>query len=138
MTERPAELPHPVSIAEWARPQGYSDVMVGTGRVIVTAGMIGWDPRTREFRSPDLVQQVHQTLENVVAAVRAGGGEPGHIVRLTWYIVDRQAYLSRLREIGVAYRSVMGKHYPAMAVVIVAGLVERNALVEIEATAIVP
>jgi enamine deaminase RidA (YjgF/YER057c/UK114 family) len=112
--------------------------MVGRGRIVVTAGQIGWNPQTHEFSSDDLVQQVRQTLLNVVAAVRAAGGEPKHLVRLTWYITDRDAYVTQLREIGTAYREVLGKHYPAMAVLIVAGLVEPRALVEIEATAIVP
>jgi enamine deaminase RidA (YjgF/YER057c/UK114 family) len=133
-----SELPEPVRVEGWAPPRGYSDAMSGSGRVIVTAGQIGWDPRTNEFTSDDLVQQVRQTLENVVAVVRAAGGEPRQLVRLTWYITDRDAYLGKRREIGVVYREVMGTHYPAMAVLIVAGLVEKRALVEIEATAIVP
>jgi len=112
--------------------------MTGRGRVIVTAGQIGWDPRTNEFASDDLVQQVRQTLANVVSAVRAAGGEPRHIVRLTWYILDRDAYVTHRRDIGSAYREIVGAHYPAMAVLVVAGLVEKRALVEIEATAIVP
>jgi enamine deaminase RidA (YjgF/YER057c/UK114 family) len=130
-------LPEPVSVHGWAPSQGYVDAMTGSGRVIVTAGQIGWDPRTHEFASDDLVQQVRQTLENVASAVRAAGGQVNHIVRLTWYIVDRAAYLERRREIGAVYREIMGKHYPAMAVLVVAGLVEQRALVEIEATALV-
>ncbi len=133
-----SELPEPVMVDGWARPQGYADAMTGRGRVIVTAGQIGWNPRTHEFASDDLVQQVRQTLENVVAAVRAARGDAGHIVRLTWYVTDRDAYVSRRREIGVVYREIMGKHFPAMAVVVVAGLVEPRARVEIEATALVP
>lgn len=131
-------LPEPVSVQGWPPPRGYTDAMAGRGRVIVTAGQIGWDPRTHEFASDDLVAQVRQTLENVVRVVRAAGGDPAHIVRLTWYITDRQAYVTRQRELGAAYRDVMGKHYPAMAVLIVAGLIEPRALVEIEATALVP
>jgi enamine deaminase RidA (YjgF/YER057c/UK114 family) len=131
-------LPQPVSVAGWAPPRGYSDAMTGRGRVVVTAGQIGWDPRTHAFTSDDLVAQVRQTLLNVVAALRAGGAEPAHLVRLTWYVTDRDAYVTQQREIGVAYREVIGKHYPAMAVLIVAGLVEPRARVEIEATAIVP
>jgi enamine deaminase RidA (YjgF/YER057c/UK114 family) len=127
-----------VAVDGWVRPQGYADAMTGRGRFVVTAGQIGWEPSTQQFASDDLVDQVRQTLKNVVAAVRAAGGEPEHLVRLTWYITDRDAYVTRRREIGTVYREVMGKHYPAMAVVIVAGLVERRALVEIEATAIVP
>jgi enamine deaminase RidA (YjgF/YER057c/UK114 family) len=112
--------------------------MTGHGRVVVTAGQIGWDPRTHEFASDDLVSQVRQTLLNVVAALRASGAEPAHLVRLTWYVTSRDAYVTQQRAIGVVYREVIGKHYPAMAVLIVAGLVESRALVEIEATAIVP
>lgn len=132
------ELPEPVAVDRWMRPHGYADAMTGRGRLIVTAGQIGWDPRTQQFMSDDLVDQVRQTLVNVVAVVRAAGGEPAHIVRLTWYVTDRDAYLNRRPEIGAVYREVMGKHFPAMAVLIVAGLVERRAQVEIQATAIVP
>ena len=132
------ELPEPVSVDGWMRPHGYADAMTGRGRFVVTAGQIGWEPSTQRFASDDIVDQVRQTLKNVVTAVRAAGGEPAHIVRLTWYITHRDAYVTRRREIGTVYREIMGKHYPAMAVVIVAGLVERQALVEIEATAILP
>ncbi|MGQ0643758.1 MAG: RidA family protein [Gemmatimonadaceae bacterium] len=133
-----SDLPEPVSVGGWAPPRGYADAMSGRGRVIVTAGQIGWDPRTHEFASDDFVQQVRQTLANVVAVVQAAGGAPDHVVRLTWYILDRDVYLERRREVGAAYREAFGSHYPAMAVLIVAGLVERQALIEIEATAIVP
>lgn len=132
------ELPEAIAVDGWARPQGYADAMTARGRVIVTAGQVGWDPHTHEFTSDDLVQQVRQTLENVVTAVRAARGEASHIVRLTWYVTDRDAYASRRREIGEVYRDVMGRHFPAMAVVVVAGLLEPRALVEIEATALVP
>ena len=132
------DLPEPVAVDGWMRPSGYADAMTGHGRFVVTAGQIGWDPSTQQFASDDLVAQVRQTLLNVVTAVRAAGGEPTHVVRLTWYITDRDAYVTRRKEIGAVYREIMGKHYPAMAVVIVAGLVEAQARVEIEATAIVP
>lgn len=112
--------------------------MSGRGRIVVTAGQIGWDPATHVFASDDLVEQVRQTLLNVVAALRAAAAEPRHLVRLTWYITNRDTYVTQQREIGVVYREVIGKHYPAMAVLIVAGLVEPRAMVEIEATAIVP
>lgn len=132
------KLPEPIAVDGWARPQGYADAMTGRGRVIVTAGQIGWNPRTQEFTSDDFVQQVRQALDNVVTAVRAARGEATHIVRLTWYVTDRDAYVTRRREIGEVYREIMGKHFPAMAVVVVAGLLEQRALVEIEATALVP
>jgi enamine deaminase RidA (YjgF/YER057c/UK114 family) len=131
-------LPQPVSVEGWAAARGYSDAMTGQGRVVVTAGQIGWDPRTQQLESDDFVAQVRQTLENVVAVVRAAGGTPQHVVRLTWYVTDRDLYVRSRRAVGAAYREVMGTHYPAMAVLVVAGLVEPRALVEIEATAIVP
>jgi enamine deaminase RidA (YjgF/YER057c/UK114 family) len=131
-------LPQPVRVDGWAAARGYSDAMTGHGRVIVTAGQIGWNPRTQQIESDDFVVQVRQTLENVVALVRAAGASPQHIVRLTWYVTDRELYVRSRRDIGVAYREVMGTHYPAMAVLVVAGLIEPRALVEIEATAIVP
>jgi len=107
------------------------------GTLVFTAGQIGWGP-DGSFPSSDLAGQVRTTLENVVAVVREAGGRPEHVARLTWYVVDREEYLASAREIGAAYRAVMGDHYPAMAVVEVAGLLEPQARVEIEATAVVP
>ncbi len=121
----------------WARPRGFANGIKARGSMIFTGGQIGWDSQCR-FHSLDLADQVRQTLANVVAVVRAGGGAPEHIVRLTWYVTDKQEYLARSREIGAAYRDVMGRHYPAMAVVQVSALVEEAARVEIEATAVLP
>jgi enamine deaminase RidA (YjgF/YER057c/UK114 family) len=123
----------------WPRPRGYANGMAaaGDGTLVFVAGQIGWAP-DGSFPSSDLAGQVRTTLENVVAVLREAGGRPEHITRLTWYVVDREEYLASAREIGAAYRAVMGDHYPAMAVVAIAGLLESEARVEIEATAVVP
>ena len=122
----------------WARPRGYANGVAASGRVVFVAGQIGWNPATGEFETDDFAAQVGQALRNVVAVLREAGAGPEHVARLTWYVTDRNAYLSSAREVGTAYREVFGRHYPAMAVVIVAGLVEERARVEIEATAVVP
>lgn len=122
----------------WAAPRGYSHGVVASGRMVALAGQIGWDPRTGAFEHDDLVAQVRQALENVAELVRAAGGEPAHVVRLTWFLTDRDGYLARQAEIGQAYRAVFGRHFPPMSVVIVSALVEARALVEIEATAVLP
>jgi enamine deaminase RidA (YjgF/YER057c/UK114 family) len=120
----------------WPVPKGYSNGMMGEGRILVTGGIVGWD-ETGTF--PDgFVAQARQTLENIRVILAAGGAEPHHIVRLTWYVIDIDEYLADQRELGRAYRAVLGTHYPAMALVQVSRLVEKQALLEIEATAIVP
>lgn len=121
----------------WPRPKGYANGMAASGRIVFVAGQIGWTPEGR-FEARDFAGQFRQTLENTRAVLRAGGAGPEHVARMTWYVTDREAYLSSLREIGAAWRELMGPHYPAMAVVVVAGLVESEALVEIETTAVVP
>jgi enamine deaminase RidA (YjgF/YER057c/UK114 family) len=123
----------------WPRPRGYANGMAADagGTLVFVAGQIGWDT-DGSFPAADIAGQVRTTLENVVAVLREAGGRPEHVVRLTWYVVDREEYLASTREIGAAYRAVMGDHYPAMAVVAVAGLIEAQARVEIEATAVVP
>ncbi|HKI04685.1 MAG TPA: RidA family protein [Thermoanaerobaculia bacterium] len=121
----------------WAVPKGYANGIAAEGRLIFTAGQIGWNPETCQFETDDFAEQTAQTLKNVVAVLREAGAEPRHIVRLTWYITDKAAYLAAQREIGRAYREVMGRHFPAMAVVVVAGLLEDRAKVEIEGTAVV-
>jgi enamine deaminase RidA (YjgF/YER057c/UK114 family) len=122
----------------WAAPRGYAHaVEAAAGRTLWIAGQIGWDPRTQQLVSGGFVEQVRQALRNIVDVLEAAGARPEHLVRLTWYVTDRDAYLGATREIGVAYREVMGRHYPAMAVVVVAGLVEEGAMVEIEGTAVV-
>lgn len=122
----------------WAAPKGYANGIAAEGKLIFTAGQIGWNPETCQFETDDFVEQVAQTLRNVAAVLQAAGAEPRHLVRLTWYITDKAAYLERQKEIGRAYREVMGKCFPAMAVVVVAGLLEDRAKVEIEGTAVVP
>ncbi|GGE95314.1 enamine deaminase RidA [Stappia taiwanensis] len=126
----------PVQPEGWPTPKGYANGMAGEGRFVLTGGQIGWNTEG-EF-SADFVEQIRQTLENVVAVVRAGGGGPEHIARLTWYVTDMEAYRACLKDLGPAYRSVMGRNFPAMAVVQVLSLVEPEAMVEIEGTAILP
>jgi 2-aminobenzoate-CoA ligase len=122
----------------WPRPLGYANAVSAAGRVVFIAGQVGWDPVTREFRSDQFPDQVHQALENVVTALAAAGARPDQITRLVWYVVDRDVYLNHQQAIGASYRQIIGRHFPAMSVVVVRGLIERLALVEIEATAVVP
>ena len=117
----------------WPAPRGYANGIEASGRLVFVGGQIGWDP-SGAF-APDLASQVRQTLENIVAVLAEAGAGPEHVARMTWYIVDRSDYLAHQKEVGAAYRAVMGKHFPAMAVVEVVALMEAQALVEIEATA---
>jgi enamine deaminase RidA (YjgF/YER057c/UK114 family) len=133
-----SKLPDPINPSDWPRPSGYSNAMVAHGRVITVAGQIGWDPKSRELVSDDFVAQTRKALENILEVLRVAGAGAHEIVRLTWFITDKQAYVSRQREIGEAYRAVIGKHFPAMSVVVVSALVEDRAKVEIEATAVLP
>lgn len=119
------------------RPKGYANGMAATGRQVFVGGQIGWNPETCAFETDDFVEQVAQTFRNIAAVLKEAGAEPHHLTRLTWYITDKPAYLAGLREIGQAYREVFGRHYPAMAVVVVSALIEDRAKVEIEATAVV-
>jgi enamine deaminase RidA (YjgF/YER057c/UK114 family) len=121
----------------WKRTKGYANGVVAEGRTVFVAGQIGWNA-DQQFQSEDFVAQIRQALENVVEIVREAGGTPEHITRLTWFITDKRQYVSRLPEVGEAYRSVMGKHYPAMTMVQVVALIEDAAKVEIEASAVVP
>jgi enamine deaminase RidA (YjgF/YER057c/UK114 family) len=121
----------------WPRPRGYANGVAAEGRLVFVAGQIGWDT-TRRIVSDDLVDQLRQTLENTLAVLREAGAGPEHVARMTWYVTDKREYLARARELGEAYRSLMGRHYPAMAVVEVKGLLEDRAKVEIETTAVVP
>ena len=122
----------------WPRPSGYANGVVASGRVVAVAGQIGWNPATESFETDEMAAQVRRALDNLVVVLRAAGAEPGHVVRLTWYVTDRAEYLAARREIGDAYRALFGDHYPAMSVIVVAGLLDARAKVEIEATAIVP
>lgn len=120
----------------WPAPKGYANGIAAEGRLVVTGGVIGWD---RQGDLPaSFVAQVGQTLSNIEAILREGGARPEHLVRLTWYVVDMEEYLANLKALGQIYRETLGGHYPAMALVQVVRLVERAALVEIEATAVVP
>ena len=120
----------------WPVPKGYANGMAAEGRIVVTGGVIGWDHR--EQLASGFVAQVRQALTNIAAILAAGDARPEHLVRLTWYVVDMDEYLSNLKELGRIYREIFGSHYPAMALVQVVRLVEKAARVEIEATAVVP
>lgn len=124
--------------AGWPRAKGYANGVVAEGQLVVLAGQIGWNPVTCAFESDDFVEQVRQSLANIVTLLQEAGATPAHLVRLTWFITDRDAYLVATREIGRVYREVIGSHYPPMSVVVVAGLIETRARVEIEATAVIP
>jgi len=121
----------------WSRPKGYSNGMEARGRVIFVGGQVGWTPEGR-FEASDLAGQIKQTLQNILAILAESGAGPEHITNLTWYLLDKRAYVTQQKEIGSAYREVMGYNFPTMAVVQVSGLVEDAALVEIQATAVIP
>ena len=121
----------------WAAAKGFSNGVAAEGRQIFVAGQVGWDAQ-QHFASDDFVAQVEQALRNIAEVLAEADAGPEHLVRLTWYVTDKRDYLSRLREVGQAYRRVIGRHFPAMALVQVVGLVEDRAKVEIEATAVVP
>jgi enamine deaminase RidA (YjgF/YER057c/UK114 family) len=122
--------------AGWAAPKGYANGIAATGRQVYVAGQIGWNAQG-QFESDDFVAQVEQALRNITAVLAEAVAGPQHITRMTWYILDKREYLARAREVGEAYRRVIGKHFPAMTLVVVAGLLEDRAKVEIEATAVV-
>ncbi|WP_265571562.1 RidA family protein [Sphingomicrobium nitratireducens] len=121
----------------WPRPKGYANGISARGRMIFTAGVVGWDEEER-FVSNTLAGQFAQVLRNIVAILAEDEASPEHLVRMTAYVTDRDAYLAQLREIGAAWKDILGSNYPAMALVEVSRLVEDQALVEIEATAVVP
>lgn len=121
----------------WLPAKGYANGMAAEGRQVFIAGQVGWNERC-EFGSDDFVDQVEQTLKNIVAVLRQAGGEPHHIVRLTWYLTDKREYLARPKELGEAYRRVIGRHFPTMSAIVVVALIEDRAKVEIEATAVIP
>jgi enamine deaminase RidA (YjgF/YER057c/UK114 family) len=120
----------------WAPPRGYANGVAASGRQVYVAGQIGWDADQR-FAGDDFAAQARQALANVVAVLTCAGATPEHLVRMTWYVTSRDEYNAALAEVGAAYREVIGRHYPAMSVVVVAGLLEPRAKVEIEATAVV-
>lgn len=128
------QLLHP---SHWKAAVGYANGVLASGQSVFVGGQIGWNA-DQVFESDDFVFQVNQALQNIVAILKEANAGPEHIVRLTWYVTDKQEYLARLKEVGTAYREVLGKHFPAMTMVQVAGLVEDQAKVEIEATAVIP
>ena len=121
----------------WVRPKGYSNAVSASGRMVFVAGQVGWNAR-EEFETDDFVGQTRQALMNIRDCLEAAGAAPAHIVRMTWYVVDKQEYLDTLAQVGSAYRDVIGRVYPAMSLVEVSGLIETGAKLEIEATAVVP
>ncbi|ELX13281.1 endoribonuclease L-PSP [Janthinobacterium sp. HH01] len=121
----------------WVRPRGYSNGVAASGRTVCVSGMIGWDGQG-VFHTDDFAGQVRQALRNAVEVLAEAGAKPEHIVRMTWYVLDRKEYVGAYKEVGAAYRDIIGKHFPAMTAVQVAGLVEDQARVEIEVTAVVP
>jgi enamine deaminase RidA (YjgF/YER057c/UK114 family) len=131
-----ARTAHTLQPSGWPVPKGYANGMAADGRIVVTGGVIGWD--SEERLATGFVAQVRQALCNIAAILAEGGAQPEHLVRLTWYVVDMEEYLSNLKQLGQIYREVFGSHYPAMALVQVVRLVEKAARVEIEATAVVP
>ncbi len=122
--------------SNWKRPKGYSNGIEATGRTVFISGMVGWNAE-EEFTSTDLAGQVRQALANIVEVLAAANAKPSDIVRMTWYLIDKKEYLSSAKEIGAAYREIIGRHFPTMTVVQVSGLLEDKARVEIEVTAVV-
>lgn len=122
---------------DWARPRGYANGLVMSGRLVFIAGQIGWDAQ-QKFHSDDFADQTQQALQNILAILAEAGGKAEHIARLTWYVVDKHDYLASTKKLSKVYREVMGSHYPVMSVVQVTALMEDAAKVEIEATAVIP
>ena len=121
----------------WAPPRGYANGVVAEGRTLWLGGQIGWNA-DKEFETDDFIGQMTQTLENILAILVAAGGGPEHLTRLTWFVTDKAEYAAKQREVGAAYRSVLGDNFPAMTLVVVADLLEDRAKIEIEATAVLP
>ena len=121
----------------WVTPKGYANGVAARGTMVFTGGQIGWNAQ-QQFETDDFIEQTRQTLQNVMAVLKEAGAGPEHMVRMTWYVIDRDEYNSRLKELGAVYREVLGKNFPAMACVQVAGLMEERAKIEIEATAVIP
>jgi enamine deaminase RidA (YjgF/YER057c/UK114 family) len=134
MTDAQLQFLHP---SHWKPAIGYSNGVAATGRMIFTGGIIGWNA-DQEFETDDFVGQVEQALKNIVQVIGCAGAGPETLVRLTWYVTDKREYLASLKDLGRVYKAVIGRHYPAMALVQVVALVEDRAKVEIEATAVIP
>ena len=130
----PHDILHP---KHWKAARGYANGVAASGRMVFTGGLIGWNAQ-QEFETDDFVEQVAQTLRSIVEVLAEAGARPEHLVRLTWYVTDKHEYLANLKALGAAYTAILGRHYPAMALVQVVALVEDRAKVEIEATAVIP
>ncbi|MEO6565458.1 MAG: RidA family protein [Casimicrobiaceae bacterium] len=126
-----------LSPPEWVSPKGYANGVAARGTIVFVGGQIGWNAQ-QQFESDDFTAQARQALLNIVAVLREAGAGPQHIARMTWYVVDKREYIASYRTLGVAYREVMGRHFPAMTAVEVTALIEDRARVEIEATAVLP
>ena len=133
----PSSDPQILHPEHWAPCKGYSNGIAAVGRQVFIAGQIGWNA-CGEFESNDFVAQVEQALSNVVQVLAQAGGEPRHLVRLNWYLTDKAEYVARQKEVGDAYRRMIGRHFPVMTLLIVAGLLDERAKIEIEATAVIP
>ncbi len=134
MTDKQLQILQPPG---WATPRGYANGIAARGRLIFVGGQVGWNVQ-QQFESDAFVAQARQALANVVAVLNEAGGKPGHIVRMTWYVVDKREYVASYRELGQAYRAIIGRHFGAMTAVEVSALIEDRARVEIEATAVIP
>jgi len=121
----------------WAKPRGFSNGIAASGRQVFIAGQIGWTGEGK-WEATDFAGQFRQALKNTLAVLAEAGGRPEHIVRMTWYVTDKKEYLGAIKEVGAAYRELIGRHYPAMAVLQVSGLMEDEAKLEIETTAVMP
>jgi enamine deaminase RidA (YjgF/YER057c/UK114 family) len=121
----------------WKQPSGYANGMVAEGKMVFLAGQVGWN-ENEVFEAVGFAAQVEQALRNIVTVLAEAGARPEHLVRLTWFVTDKSEYLDEIREVGAAYRRVIGRHFPAMSLVEVSGLIEEGARVEIEATAVLP
>ena len=121
---------------QWAQPRGYSNAVLANGSLLFLGGQIGWNEKN-EFESDDFIDQAKQTLQNIIALLNEANASAEHMVRMTWYITNRDEYQARLKELGVVYRDIMGKNFPVMTCVEVSGLVEPRAKIEIEVTAVV-
>lgn len=122
---------------EWPRPKGYANGVTARGTMVFVSGIVGWNAQ-EQFEARDFVGQVRQALKNIVAVLAQANAKPEHIARMTWYVVDKNKYCASTKDIGSAYREIIGRHYPAMTVVEVSGLIEEHALLEIEVTAVLP
>ena len=122
----------------WGKPKGYSNGIIARGQLVFVAGQVGWNPQSEKFESSDFVAQARQALSNIVAILAEAGAKPEHIVRMTWYVGDRDEYLAAGKALGAVYREIIGRHVPVMTGIQVAGFVEDGAKLEIEVTAVVP